>query len=222
MHQNTNQLGPIVYNWKKPLRLLREEIEIIKSAFDAILVAMERNMQRVTSFPVSIEMSEPPKILTFGDLPDSTKLQFLFWSARLERKEETFAMLWDETSITPLLYGVLGGSLANAKHRINRKENQITNIEIGILFDLIMDCFMKPIINGFSMYHPNLKPRIDTIEPETRESLQLFPENEICMIFPLVIKWKVGSSDLFLGHCIFIFSQTFLRKFHWRGGNGKI
>ncbi|MGJ4734875.1 hypothetical protein [Leptospira levettii] len=222
MNQKINRNEAVVYNWKIPNRLLNDEIGIIESAFDSILISIERSIKRITSFTVCIEKSEEPKIISFSDLPNSTKLQFLSWSASLERKEEKFAMLWDASSISPLLYGVLGGSLANAIHRIDRKETEITDIEIGILFDLIIECFLKPIFNGFSSYHQEFKPRIDAIEPESHESLQLFPKNEICLVFPLIIKWKEDSNDFFTSQSMFIFSQSFLRQYQWRLSYGKI
>lgn len=223
MKQILNQNIPISYNWKFPIRLLDQEISIIENEISEIFMEIERMVRFTTSFDVNIEKVENTQTLNaFDSMPDDTKLQFLAWLARLDQDAGKFALLWDERTIFPFLYGVLGGDLANAKSRSENKTSELTDIEIGILFDLILSCFLKPLRGGFRKYWNEFYPRIDQIEFDRKGSLDLFPANELCLFIPFKMKWISDSKILFESQCVFIFSQTFLRKFKWRSSYGKI
>lgn len=215
MIKNADNVEPVPYNWLSPIRLLDEEIVIISKVMNQLVRELETYMPYHITFKVTITMEEA-KLISYCEFAQKINSTQSGWLGRLDDKSGKFAMLWDENTIAPLLYGVSGGSITGAIRRTQRKQREITDIEMSILADYIIRCFISPIRFVFSNYDSNFNPRLDTLEYQYRAMQMIFSDSERSLVFTMKFIWRDETEECIESKCYMIFSQEFLRNFNWR------
>lgn len=202
-----------------PIRILDEEIAVIEEVFCRVNQDIKTAFSYWTSFSSESRIQQS-EIRLFGDLEKDLSDK-MFWTGRINDTTSRFAMFWDESTIAPILYGVLGGDIEGVRKRILSSRKELTNIELGILFDPILQCFINPINNQFSNFNPGNHLLLDQMSFRLNDASGLFHGNEFCYVKTFHYFWISGQNESIASKCHFVLPQTFIRKYNWRSKNAK-
>lgn len=172
-------------------------------------------LQMVTSFRVDTL----PGMIEWKSAESIDPLLFknsLFWYARIEGEPIKFAMVWDNKTFVPILYGILGGKLSNTKQRLKKETDILTDIEISLLYDPIVQCFLNPIRIVFQAQNPEIRISLDEIQDRSNGFSDILVQQEQYLLVPLRILWEDHSKHQVESLCRWIFPLSFLRKIYER------
>ncbi len=203
------------YNWEYPVRLLNDERLIIDRAMKEIALLMELFIPIHVTFKTTISLEES-RLIPYQEFYGTLASHQSGWSARLQDRPGKFSFVWDETTLSSILYGILGGSLEGASKRSKLNKREISDIEIGVIENYIYRCFMAEIRSVFSEYLEDFLPRVDNIQYDWKDLRTIYPDHELCLIYPINLVWNDDSDVKIDSKCYLVFSQTMLRNFQWR------
>ncbi len=204
-----------LYNWKRPVRLLEEEIHILSTLNQNIIRLFGNTFKIQTGLNVSIEGSEP-NILTARELIPNLSTDSIYFCAKPENKFGFLFLFFDEATVSVLVTSLFGGSLSRASERIPRKNKQLTDFELTVLERVFLR--MIGIIREGLNTDLDLILRLYYIREELQEFSRDIGDGELGLCFPFQMIWSDADGNRHESKCNLYYTQDFLRNTQWRQG----
>jgi flagellar motor switch protein FliM len=201
------------YDWKQPIRILDEEVEIFDKAHKTASITLTYGCRHLSGFNVSVS-ALPATLITASELIQSLDPRSAYFSACEENNREYFYMFWDEKTTAPIIKGMLGGTLESALKRIENKNVELTDVEISLLEGFIIRILANIRLGFFDVVE--LRPRISNIQSDLNCIEVDFPEYSMGIYIPLQFRWESEGKILIEGLTHFFYKPEFIRNYNWR------